>query len=265
MLRRVLRALRPPPPAPPPRPRRTLRDYPRTDAELWAWPDALFDPAFLAAARDGSDAALDAVVTEVHPGVFALRPLTDDACRRLVAEARRVEAWCAANRVEPDRPNTMNRYGLVLADVGLDLAPLRRALDPFFRRRFAAVGGAGVDHDHAFLVDYARGKDVDLGFHVDDAEITLNLCLGERFEGGELYFQGVRCLVHRDDAPRDDEPFEWTHRPGVALLHAGAHRHGVYPLRRGARTNLVLWARSTAVRAAAPDDGTSCPPWCGAR
>jgi hypothetical protein len=30
---------------------------------------------------------------------------------------------------------------------------------------------------HGFVVSYEMGKDVSLGFHVDDAEVTLNLCL----------------------------------------------------------------------------------------
>jgi hypothetical protein len=34
------------------------------------------------------------------------------------------------------------------------------------------------------------------GFHVDDSEVTLNVCLGKQFSGGELYFRGIRCENH---------------------------------------------------------------------
>lgn len=34
------------------------------------------------------------------------------------------------------------------------------------------------------------------GFHVDDSEVTLNVCLGNQFSGGELFFRGVRCDNH---------------------------------------------------------------------
>ena len=34
------------------------------------------------------------------------------------------------------------------------------------------------------------------GFHVDDSEVTLNVCLGKEFSGGELYFRGTRCEKH---------------------------------------------------------------------
>lgn len=35
-----------------------------------------------------------------------------------------------------------------------------------------------------------------IGFHVDDSEVTLNVCLGKQFYGGELFFRGVRCDKH---------------------------------------------------------------------
>ena len=34
------------------------------------------------------------------------------------------------------------------------------------------------------------------GLHVDDSEVTLNICLGKQFSGGELFFRGVRCDEH---------------------------------------------------------------------
>lgn len=35
-----------------------------------------------------------------------------------------------------------------------------------------------------------------VGFHVDDSEVTLNVCLGKEFSGGELFFRGTRCDKH---------------------------------------------------------------------
>ena len=31
---------------------------------------------------------------------------------------------------------------------------------------------------------------------MDDSEVTLNVCLGKQFSGGELYFRGIRCENH---------------------------------------------------------------------
>lgn len=44
------------------------------------------------------------------------------------------------------------------------------------------------------LFDYLKSFFV--GFHVDDSEVTLNVCLGEQFYGGDLFFRGVRCDKH---------------------------------------------------------------------
>lgn len=31
---------------------------------------------------------------------------------------------------------------------------------------------------------------------MDDSEVTLNVCLGKEFSGGELFFRGTRCEKH---------------------------------------------------------------------
>lgn len=31
---------------------------------------------------------------------------------------------------------------------------------------------------------------------MDDSDVTLNVCLGKQFSGGELFFRGVRCENH---------------------------------------------------------------------
>lgn len=31
---------------------------------------------------------------------------------------------------------------------------------------------------------------------MDDSEVTLNVCLGKQFSGGELFFRGMRCDKH---------------------------------------------------------------------
>lgn len=37
-------------------------------------------------------------------------------------------------------------------------------------------------------VQYKIGEDLDLGFHYDDSEVTLNVCLGKEWEGEYLNF-----------------------------------------------------------------------------
>ncbi len=41
------------------------------------------------------------------------------------------------------------------------------------------VGNTGLDSHKAFIVSYKIGQDIDLGYHYDNAEITLNVSLGK--------------------------------------------------------------------------------------
>jgi len=45
-------------------------------------------------------------------------------------------------------------------------------------------------------VFYNQESLASVGFHVDDSEVTLNVCLGKQFSGGELFFRGIRCEKH---------------------------------------------------------------------
>lgn len=194
------------------------------------------------------------------PGVVRTPLLTPEACARIlrVADAR---ASGAAARP----PNSMHEAGAMLEAMGMErlvVELIGGPLGALVADEFAAFGGASIDHHHSYLVDYGRDGDDDLGFHVDDSEVTLNLCLGESFSGAELVMMGLRCERHRQDAVRPGEELEVEHEPGFCVLHAGRHRHRVDPILRGRRRNLIAWLRSSAVRRDPPE---GCPPWCGAR
>ena len=50
----------------------------------------------------------------------------------------------------------------------------------------------------SFTLLYEAGKDTDLAYHYDNAEITFNFCLGTQFSGAEVYFThltGVRVVT----------------------------------------------------------------------
>lgn len=112
-------------------------------------------------------------------------------------------------------------------------------------------------------------EDRELNFHYDDAEVTLNVCLGRQFEGGTLYFRtlfpcfcflisllastlSMLCvcaggLLRAPDT--HEEMVEVSHTLGRGLLHLGEHRHGAKAIRAGERFNLILWCRSSRYRA----------------
>merc|ERR1711908_125546 len=60
-----------------------------------------------------------AKATELCPGVFCIPSLLPpEVCAALVEELESFESWAAENQYEIARPNSMNRYGAVLNEVG---------------------------------------------------------------------------------------------------------------------------------------------------
>ena len=51
----------------------------------------------------------------------------------------------------------------------------------------------GLDSHKAFIIQYATGEDLDLSYHFDNAEVTLNVNLGKQFTG-DLYFRKIKNI-----------------------------------------------------------------------
>ena len=82
---------------------------------------------------------------------------------------------------------------ILLSELGFDggfldhlredyLTPLASLLYPEW------VGPSGLDSHRAFTVSYHLEGDTQLSYHFDNAGVTLNVCLGTSFTGGELSF-----------------------------------------------------------------------------
>jgi hypothetical protein len=219
---------------------------------------AVLGPPALAPAVAAAVAAGDLrpVLRAQGPGVYALAPM-EDADRAVwwaVCEAALQGAGGAA-----PAPNSMHEYGFGVEAIGglAWAAMLGEGLLSAAAPLFPGVTGPVVDV-HAFVAAYGPGRDTSLSLHVDDSTLTLNLCLGDRFRGGEVVFEGVRCPAHRQGPLSAAERFGWEPRPGEAVLHRGAHRHHVSPVWEGRRTHLIVWGR-VADRA----ELGGCAPWCG--
>lgn len=89
-------------------------------------------------------------------------------------------------------------------------------------------------------------KDKDLDVHVDDSELTINLCLGVAgFTGGNVFFKG-----HIEKPTTQNNYGEYEHVVGRGILHDGKQMHGALPLLSGERYNLIVWMRSSTYRKA---------------
>ena len=109
--------------------------------------------------------------------------------------------------------------------------------------------GGELDYRHGYIAAYEGSPHAPrqrLVAHTDDSEVTLNVCIGDEFEGGDLQFRGLRGMDHAgQELIGDFQPVL-----GTALLHAGRHFHEVTQVTSGERYAFIMWARSwSATRA----------------
>ncbi|XP_062145242.1 2-oxoglutarate and iron-dependent oxygenase domain-containing protein CP2-like isoform X1 [Alnus glutinosa] len=232
--------------------KKIISNYQPLHRELYTMNAAnFFVPSFLKAINENAKESFRSIMTEPSPGVYTFEMLQPHFCELLVSEVENFERWVHETKFRIMRPNTMNKYGAVLDDFGLETM-LDKLMEDFIcsisRVFFPEVGGSTLDSHHGFVVEYGMDRDVELGFHVDDSEVTLNVCLGKQFSGGELFFRGVRCDNHVHSGTQQEEILDYSHVPGRAVLHRGRHRHGARATTSGRRVNLLLWCRSSIFR-----------------
>ncbi|XP_020216648.1 uncharacterized PKHD-type hydroxylase At1g22950 isoform X2 [Cajanus cajan] len=200
-----------------------IANYQPLHRELYSVnPATFFVPSFLKAINDNTEQSFRSIMSEPAPGIFVFDIFQPDFCELLLSEIENFEKWVTETKFRIMRPNTMNKYGAVLDDFGLETM-LDKLMEGFIRP-------------------------LSKGFHVDDSEVTLNVCLGKQFSGGELFFRGVRCEKHVNTGSHSEEIFDYCHVPGRAVLHRGRHRHGARATTSGHRVNLLLWCRSSVFR-----------------
>ena len=72
---------------------------------------------------------------------------------------------------------------------------LEQYIKPLSSLIFPNNGGRSLDSYKAFTVKYKMGDDLCLGYHYDNAEVTLNVCIGKNFTEGNLYFGDMKKVV----------------------------------------------------------------------
>jgi predicted 2-oxoglutarate/Fe(II)-dependent dioxygenase YbiX len=71
-------------------------------------------------------------------------------------------------------------------------------------------------------------------------QVTLNVCLGDKFDGGILHFWGLRG----EHVGGNKLLGEYQPEVGRAVIHSGRHLHEVTPITAGDRFALIQWTRS---------------------
>lgn len=176
------------------------------------------------------------------PGVFSLECFTESFCILLLEEVDHAQKTCPEKLT---RPNGMNRYGMVLNQLGLEpaITELQQVYIRPLQTFLFGIEGADPDDHHCFIVRYKKDEDVGLDMHHDNSDVTLNICLGRQFTGAGLTFCGIygnkdhRVMKH-----------VYEHRIGRGVIHLGRQRHGADDLQSGERLNFILWNTSSAWR-----------------
>jgi len=206
-----------------------------------SWKEEWLEPAFWKAYRDGSEGAWRGLLTEELEGeVFSFPIFTQAFCDILLQEIFNFYA----SGLEARRPNSMNNYGIILNEIGLEplIDSLQQMLQPLGELLFPGPGSVWDGH-HCFIVRYREGEDLGLDMHTDDSDVTLNICLGLTFEGAGLQFCGLMGAPnHRRHT------YTYKHVKGRAVCHLGRKRHGADDISSGERLNLILWNHSSTYR-----------------
>jgi len=214
--------------------------------ELFEFPPKMrqewFEPAFWEAYQAGTPEAWRSLLKEelAASQVFSFPIFTQEFCDLLLAEVFNFYA----SGLEAKRPNSMNNYGIILNEIGLEpfITELQNMLQPIGEIFFPGAGNVW-DGNHCFIVRYREGEDLGLDMHTDDSDVTFNTCLGLDFDGAGLKFCGfMGAENHRRHTGI------YRHKKGGCVVHSGRLRHGADDITRGERLNIILWSKSSTYR-----------------
>lgn len=208
-----------------------------------------FDPDYLMGSFRTPFADNQNQFDELADGVYCANVFTDDFCDLVLERVRNFE-----NERETDLPETANSMhwnAITTKQLGID--PMVHSFVSFFDREISPFIlperlQLPADSLHGYVVRYGQLWDQNLGFHVDDSFLTLNICLNDGFTGSELVFSGERCPIHVDTGSSAEEQLCIEHKKGLMVVHPGKNRHHVNQISSGERYNLIIWCQSDAER-----------------
>eukprot|EP00008_Paramoeba_atlantica_P015668 CAMPEP_0201477772 /NCGR_PEP_ID=MMETSP0151_2-20130828/2738_1 /ASSEMBLY_ACC=CAM_ASM_000257 /TAXON_ID=200890 /ORGANISM="Paramoeba atlantica, Strain 621/1 / CCAP 1560/9" /LENGTH=460 /DNA_ID=CAMNT_0047858605 /DNA_START=40 /DNA_END=1422 /DNA_ORIENTATION=+ len=207
-------------------------------AEEVEFKESWFNPQFWEAIHSK---CLPKIMKEESSGVFSFPMLSNQLCKMFVEELENY----ATSGLPKKRPNSMNNYGLILNEIGMGgfFTQFQQKILQQVATLLFPIEGNCLDDHHTFIVQYKQGEDLGLDMHVDDADVTCNICLGKEFSGAGLTFCGSFGHPHHRH-----QSLAYQHVVGNCVIHLGSRRHGADDIESGERLNLIIWNRSHTFR-----------------
>lgn len=205
-----------------------------------AWKSDVYDPKFLDLMEEiKKGASMESLLEKdlLHKevdGVFSFPMFNLLFCDKFLEE---VDNYFASG-LPIRRPNSMNNYGLIVNEIGLEdaITHFQQNYILLLAKLLYPKQGAAFHAHHSFMVEYKAGHDLGLDMHTDDSDVTLNVCLGRQFQGAGLTFCGQMGQAdHRQFST------QYQHKRGRAVIHLGTKRHGADDITEGERNNLIIW------------------------
>ena len=183
--------------------------------------------------------------SEIGKGIFVGRILSNKFCDEVLKRVKQYQHEKTLDQIES--ANSMHYDAIMVDQIGLK--PLvnsfvRLCVDEISSEILPEMLRQPFDNIHSYVVRYSDQLDRELGFHVDNSLLTINLCLNDGFLGSELVFEGERCPSHIDTLCAESERVCIEHKKGFMVLHHGKNRHYVNSIISGERYNLIIWCQN---------------------
>eukprot|EP00397_Hematodinium_sp_SG-2012_P018731 GEMP01019200.1.p1 GENE.GEMP01019200.1~~GEMP01019200.1.p1 ORF type:complete len:387 (+),score=62.71 GEMP01019200.1:142-1302(+) len=221
-------------------------------------PESFMNKNVLDAAR--GEVQLPSALDEVVDHVYRFSLFTPEFCEQLIAQVEHFLSW-QTKQVEQGVPGSKDlstRLCVVeqMGPVGEQLLDLLKntIMDPLSRKLFPDVLNPDGDTSfrYGFIIGYSdslkEGGNISrkaLDTHTDDSEVTMTICLGREYTGGNVILRHLR-----EDPNEGEEQTRIKMETGQATLFYGQQLHQVEDITSGERHIFVIWARSNKYRAA---------------
>jgi hypothetical protein len=220
-------------------------------------PEQIFSKELLRATEN--NAYIPSALTEVVPRVYTFDLFTPEFCEQLLDQVKHFGEWkkeatTAALPVTEDLSQQMTVVDQ-MGDMGEKLLDTLRdvIVDPLAKTLYPEVDdpNSKSSYRYGFILGYSNKPGQEqisrkkLDAHTDDSEVTLTVCLGRDYKGGEV------VLRHLRSDPKEGEVQDKIKmKTGEATLFLGQQMHEVQDITEGERYIFVLWFRREKYRAA---------------